>query len=76
LVEHALGLEPVLTPFVQSLEAETYGGAMLLGTDGVCIISHGSSSPTAITNAISVAAEMVRSDVVASIATAIRPEPS
>jgi len=76
MLEHAVGLEPVLTPLVESLEAETYGGAMLLGTDGVCIISHGSSSPTAIANAIDVAADMVRSDVVGSIAAAIRPEPA
>ena len=41
------------------LDPDTYGGAMLLGVDGVCIISHGSSSATAIVNAVGVAAEMV-----------------
>jgi glycerol-3-phosphate acyltransferase PlsX len=37
-----------------------YGGAPLLGIDGICIISHGSSNPNAIKNAIRVAGEFVR----------------
>lgn len=36
-----------------------YGGAPLLGVNGVCIICHGKSSPKAIFNAIRVAAEFV-----------------
>ena len=36
-------LPPVLDPLYETLDPETYGGAMLLGVDGVCIISHGSS---------------------------------
>ena len=43
--------------------AETYGGSHLLGVDGVCIIAHGSSSPTAIMNAIRIAAESVSHEV-------------
>lgn len=39
------------------------GGAPLLGVDGRCIISHGSSSPKAIKNAIRVASEFVNKDV-------------
>lgn len=39
------------------------GGALLLGVDGRCIISHGSSTPKAIKNAIRVAAEFVKQDV-------------
>lgn len=39
------------------------GGAPLLGVDGRCIISHGSSSAKAIKNAIRVAAEFVKQDV-------------
>ncbi|MEY2974689.1 MAG: fatty acid/phospholipid synthesis protein PlsX [Actinomycetota bacterium] len=70
---HAEALLPSLMPLYASLEAETYGGAMLLGTDGVCIISHGSSSPTAIANAVGVARDMVEADVVGRIAAAIRP---
>ena len=38
---------PALLPLYTTLDPETYGGAMLLGVDGVCIISHGSSSERA-----------------------------
>jgi glycerol-3-phosphate acyltransferase PlsX len=44
----------------RALDPEATGGAVLLGVRGVCIISHGSSSAWAITNAIGVAQEMVR----------------
>ncbi len=37
---------------------------MLLGVDGVCIISHGSSSATAMVNAIRIAHDLVVGDVV------------
>jgi phosphate acyltransferase len=40
------------------------GGAMLLGVDGVCVISHGASSAGAIVNAVRVAVSCVRADVV------------
>jgi glycerol-3-phosphate acyltransferase PlsX len=40
------------------------GGAMLLGVEGVCIISHGSSSAAAIVNAVRVARDCVQADVV------------
>jgi glycerol-3-phosphate acyltransferase PlsX len=40
------------------------GGAMLLGVDGVCVISHGSSGERAIVNAVAVAASCARNDVV------------
>ena len=46
---------------------------MLLGVDGVCIISHGSSSERAMLNGISIAREMVEADVVGEISRAIRP---
>lgn len=38
---------------------ESYGGSPLLGTNGICIIAHGSSSALAMKNAIRVAAESV-----------------
>ncbi|MFA5147064.1 MAG: phosphate acyltransferase PlsX [Candidatus Omnitrophota bacterium] len=47
----------------KKMDYSEYGGAPLLGVDGSCIISHGSSSPKAIKNAIRVAAEFVRQDV-------------
>lgn len=69
--EHAEALMPALLPLYEKLDPETYGGAALLGVDGVCIISHGSSSARAIENAIGVAREMVEADLVGDIAAAI-----
>jgi phosphate acyltransferase len=66
-------LMPALLPLYETLDPETYGGAMLLGVDGVCIIAHGSSSERAIVNGINVAREMAESDVVGEIRSAIRP---
>jgi glycerol-3-phosphate acyltransferase PlsX len=60
-----------LLPLYATLDPDTTGGAMLLGVDGVCIISHGSSSPTAIVNATRVASEMVEADVVERLREAI-----
>ncbi|MBJ7326503.1 MAG: phosphate acyltransferase PlsX [Chthoniobacterales bacterium] len=42
---------------------EEYGGSPLLGVDGICIIAHGSSSPTAIKNAIRVAIESIQTRI-------------
>ena len=64
-------LLPVLAPLNEQLDPETYGGAMLLGVDGVCIISHGSSSSRAILNAVRVAAEMAQADLVGRLAAAV-----
>jgi glycerol-3-phosphate acyltransferase PlsX len=47
----------------EELDYSEYGGAPLLGVDGICIISHGRSSAKAIKNAIRVAAESVAQDV-------------
>ncbi len=53
-----------LMPLYNVLDPDQTGGAMLLGVDGVCIISHGSSSATAIVSAARVAAEMVEAGLV------------
>ena len=55
---------PALVPLYTTLDPDTYGGAVLLGVDGVCVISHGSSGATAIVNAIDVAREMVEGGLV------------
>jgi phosphate acyltransferase len=57
-------LLPALGPLYAQLDPENVGGAMLLGVDGVCIISHGSSSATAMVNAIGVARDLVTGDIV------------
>ncbi len=43
-----------------NMNPEMYGGAPLLGVNGVCIISHGASSPCAIFHAIRVACDSVK----------------
>lgn len=68
----AATLMPALGPLYESLDPESTGGAMLLGVDGVCIISHGSSSAKAIVNAIRVAHELVTGDVVSHLRAAIQ----
>ncbi|NBU54811.1 MAG: phosphate acyltransferase PlsX [Acidimicrobiia bacterium] len=69
--EHADVLLPALLPLYESVDPDTTGGAILLGVDGVCIISHGSSSARAIVNGIKVAADMVERDIVGRIRAAI-----
>ena len=71
--EAAKVLLPLLMPLAEALDPSTYGGAMLLGVDGVCIISHGSSNATAIVNAAKVARDMVEVDLVGALREAIRP---
>jgi glycerol-3-phosphate acyltransferase PlsX len=45
------------------LDYTEYGGAPLLGVNGVCIICHGQSPPKAIKNALKLAAEMVKEKI-------------
>ena len=65
-------LMPALLPLYAQLDPDSIGGALLVGVDGVCIISHGSSSATAIVNACRVAAESVTSDLVGTLTGVIR----
>jgi len=69
-------LLPAFMALAEELDPESHGGAMLLGTDGLCIISHGSSSARAVVNALRTARDMVDADLVGAIRRAIRPEPS
>ncbi len=59
----ALLLQPALKKFVKQGDYAEYGGAPLLGVDGICIISHGSSSPKAIKNAIKLAVELSKFEI-------------
>lgn len=68
--EHADALLPALLPLHAQMSPDTYGGAVLLGVDGICIISHGSSGEKAMLNAIKLADEMARSGLVAEITAA------
>jgi glycerol-3-phosphate acyltransferase PlsX len=67
----AAALLAALMPLAEELDPETYGGAMLLGVEGVCIISHGSSSARAIRNAVRVADHAVREGLVDQLRAAI-----
>ena len=69
--EHADALMPALLPLYQTMSPDTYGGAVLLGVDGVCIIGHGSSNANAMLNGIKVAKEMVDADLVGELRAAI-----
>ena len=70
----ALLLAPVLTNLSKRLDASEYGGAPLLGVNGYCIISHGSSDAKSICNAIRVANEFVSGNVLEHIKTALEQE--
>jgi len=51
----------------EKIDYEKYGGAPLLGLNGVCMISHGSSSELAIAHAIRATSEAVKSNLVTKI---------
>ena len=62
---------PTLLPLYGEVDPENTGGAVLLGVEGVCVISHGSSSHVAMLNACRVAADRVDHDVVGKLRAAI-----
>jgi glycerol-3-phosphate acyltransferase PlsX len=49
---------------LKKIDYRQYGGAPLLGVNGVVIISHGGSDSTAIYNAIKAAKKTVQEDIV------------
>ncbi|MEW6472991.1 MAG: phosphate acyltransferase PlsX [Actinomycetota bacterium] len=57
-------LEPVLGPAVAQYDPDAFGGAVLLGIDGVCVISHGASNARNIDTAIRLAAECAEAGIV------------
>jgi glycerol-3-phosphate acyltransferase PlsX len=74
--DHVGALMPALVPLYTQMAPETYGGAVLLGVDGLCIISHGSSNATAIHNAIKVAHELATNGFVDHLRAAVSGAPS
>lgn len=64
-------LIPALMPYAAEVDPEETGGALLLGVNGVCIISHGSSSARAVLNAVKVAHEMAEADLVGHVGRAV-----
>jgi glycerol-3-phosphate acyltransferase PlsX len=67
-----------ISRIIQVLDYTEYGGAPLLGVNGVTIICHGGSPPQAVRNAIRVAVQAVESHMVADIEArlaALKPNP-
>ncbi len=60
-----------LLPLAGQMDPDSIGGAMLLGVDGVSIISHGSSSATAIVNAVATSADLVERGLVDALRAAV-----
>jgi glycerol-3-phosphate acyltransferase PlsX len=56
-------MKPAFRALKRKMDYAEYGGAPLLGVNGVSIISHGRSSDRAIKNAIRVAMELARGEV-------------
>lgn len=59
----ALLSKSALQAMKREMDYTEYGGAPLLGIDGICIIGHGSSSAKAIKNAVRVAEETINHKV-------------
>jgi glycerol-3-phosphate acyltransferase PlsX len=59
----AKGFEPILKNLWRKHDYSEYGGAPLLGVDGICIICHGSSDRRAIKNAVIVAKGMTNTNI-------------
>jgi glycerol-3-phosphate acyltransferase PlsX len=73
LRDSAEALFTALVPLATALDPENTGGAMLLGVDGVCVISHGSSSSVAMVNAITVAHDLAVGGLVEAVAASVAP---
>jgi len=64
---------PRLAPLAAEFDPDGIGGAALLGVDGVCVISHGSSNATAIVSALRVAHDVAVAGLVDRVAQAVSP---
>lgn len=76
-LEDILGRERIMHTmggFKRRMDYAEYGGAPLLGVDGVSVISHGSSRARAIKNAVRVAKETVQQGLVPAIKASLEKE--
>ncbi|HLO42389.1 MAG TPA: phosphate acyltransferase PlsX [Phycisphaerales bacterium] len=62
-----LEFEPIMKQLYKKHDYHEYGGAPLLGVNGVCLIAHGSSQAKTIRSAVRACQEFVRSGVNAAI---------
>ena len=54
--------------FRRRLDASEYGGAPLVGLNGLCVVGHGRSSAKAVRNAVAMAARFVEEGLVGKLA--------
>ncbi len=59
----AMAVRPGLRDLAARLDPDTYGGAPLLGVDGLSFVGHGSSNRQAVASALRVSARAARSDL-------------
>jgi len=64
---------PRLAPLAAEFDPDGIGGAALLGVDGVCVISHGSSNATAVVSAVRVAHDVAAAGLVDRVARSVAP---
>jgi glycerol-3-phosphate acyltransferase PlsX len=67
----AIGVIPAFRRARRRMDYAEYGGAPLLGLNGIAIVAHGRSNALAIKNAVRVAAQAVREGVVQQISDGI-----
>ncbi len=65
-----------LRELIQRYHYSTFGGAPLLGINGVCVICHGASTEVAIANALRSAAQLVRSQLNQAISAVLETLPA
>jgi glycerol-3-phosphate acyltransferase PlsX len=67
----AAAIMPALLRAADELNPDSIGGCTLLGVDGVCVISHGSSNALAMRNSVARAVECVEAGVVGRLKEAV-----
>ena len=76
----ALLMRPAFAHLRQKCDWAAYGGALLLGVNGICVVCHGRSDREAIKNAILQAAGAIEHDIIGrmrdSMSALAEPEPS
>ncbi len=71
---HMLGarlIKPIFTELFRIFDPNNYGGSPLLGVKGISLICHGSSTPTAIKNALFEAQRLITTNLIKDIETEI-----
>lgn len=72
----AVLLQPALRHLKQRMDYAGFGGAVLLGVNGVCIICHGSSDARSIHSALRIAKQTVAADITGTIRAALERIPT